>query len=176
MNLAYHIKRLEAPEDSRTAAIGTPPSDAISAGDYGKGRRLIVAAEIRPKIKLSSTGRKDCPDLAAAEKIFDNWVDTLATEFEGFALGAPYLKCVYRKDEGNILFAAGKYEEAIGLYIRAMRVHMGDELELPTKVYYNEMYRSVFGCGNSYLEIVDLVACATNIAQCYIKLNNYSKV
>ena len=151
----------------RKAAAEAPPSDYK---DFCACRKtLLVADDIRAE--LASKAGKNWEDLAVSRKILDDHADD--GEYER---AVPFLRCSCRKDEGNALFAAGKYEEAIGLYLKAIRAHVGDEFELPTKVYYNEMYRSVVDSGNSYLGVVDLTACATNIAQCYIKLNNCSKV
>ena len=156
-------------EALKTAASQAPRGGRPDVMTSSKGMTLIVAADIRPDL-ISYKAWTGTKDPAVLESQFDDM------DASGLGWTTPYLRCVFRKELGNKKFAAGRYEEAISLYKYAMSALVGQGFELPTKVYYNEMYRSVFGCGNSYLEIVDLVACATNIAQCYIKLNNYSKV
>ena len=143
--------------------------DEIEDGDRGEGMTLVIGAESRLEY-ITYRDWKGDDDLAAMEESFDNIHDSRV------AYAVPYLRCVFRKGEGNKLFAAGKYEEAIEMYLHAMRALVGEEFELPTKVYFHETYKKLLERLDSYKEVVDLAACGTNIAQCYIKMKQYAKV
>lgn len=88
---------------------------------------------------------------------------------------APYYRCLYIKEKGNELYKAGKYEEAIAQYMRAMRAHLGKDFALPSPTFLNETYLTLEGVPG-LRRTLDLTTCCNNIAQCHIKLGETTDV
>ncbi|KAJ3528859.1 hypothetical protein NM688_g7936 [Phlebia brevispora] len=80
----------------------------------------------------------------------------------------PYIHCTLAKEDAKKLYVASKYDEAIEAYKKAMRVYMGAEAVLPSPTFTNEIYFAIEQMDIRRMN--DLVACCSNIAQCYYKL------
>lgn len=80
----------------------------------------------------------------------------------------PYVWCTLKKEEAKKLYVQARYAEAIEVYKSAMRVYMGADAELPSPAYINDIYLAIETL--DLRRMMDLVACASNIAQCYLKL------
>ena len=156
-------------EALKTAASQAPRGGRPDVMTSSKGMTLVVAADIRPDL-ISYKAWTGTKDPAVLESQFDDM------DASGLGWTTPYLRCVFRKELGNKKFAAGKYEEAVSLYKHAMSALVGQGFELPTKVYHNEKYKEILKRTDSYKEVMDLAACATNIAQCYIKMDKIAQV
>ena len=86
----------------------------------------------------------------------------------------PYIYCTLKKEDAKDMYVQGRYEEAIELYKSAMRVYMGEDAVLPSPTYINETYMAIDPM--DIRRMMDLAACASNIAQCYIKLGKLIEV
>ena len=89
---------------------------------------------------------------------------------------AALCRCNYIKDQGNALFKEGKYTDAIDRYMVAMRVLVGEEMELPSKGYLVKKYLRLCDGDEGWRAHLDLVACASNITQAYLKLDDMQMV
>lgn len=88
---------------------------------------------------------------------------------------SPYYRCFYIKEKGNELYKAGKYDDAVAEYMRAMRAHLGKDFVLPSPAFLNETYLKLEGLPG-LRQMLDLTTCCNNIAQCYVKLGEATKV
>ncbi len=86
----------------------------------------------------------------------------------------PYVWCTLKKEEAKKLYVQARYAEAIEVYMGAMRVYMGADAELPSRSYNNDIYLAIETL--DLRRMIDLVACASNIAQCYLKLGKLVEV
>lgn len=157
----------------REAAAHVPPPDPSYLTQSVVGKRIQVAAQRRPETISLRMGTEGV-DPAIVEGTFTSM---LTANGGARAYAVPYLRCGFRKERGNKLFAQGKYSEAIEMYLSGMRAILGEGFELPAKEYLNEVYTSVLGGSTEkFKEVLDLTACAGNIAQCYIKMNKTVEV
>lgn len=157
----------------REAAAHVPPPDPSYLTQSVVGKRIQVAAQRRPETISLRMGTEGV-DPAIVEGTFTSM---LTANGGARAYAVPYLRCGFRKERGNKLFAQGKYSEAIEMYLSGMRAILGEGFELPAKEYLNEVYMSVLsGSTEKFKEVLDLTACAGNIAQCYIKMNKTVEV
>ncbi|KAH8108389.1 hypothetical protein DFH11DRAFT_1516950 [Phellopilus nigrolimitatus] len=82
-----------------------------------------------------------------------------------------YFRCAILREDGNKLFNQQRYRKAIEKYKQGMRALLGDDASLPSTDYLNEKYLTIEV--EDWKTIIDLVACAANIAQCYNKLGEF---
>ncbi|KAH8103603.1 hypothetical protein BXZ70DRAFT_926571 [Cristinia sonorae] len=79
------------------------------------------------------------------------------------------------KAEGNALYAKQRYTDAIEKYKAAMRVFLGEDFVLPTQDYLNEKYLLFGDVSRDQRDIIEVAACAGNIAQSYAKMYEANK-
>ncbi|TCD66271.1 hypothetical protein EIP91_001600 [Steccherinum ochraceum] len=79
------------------------------------------------------------------------------------------------KEEGNTFYKAGKYRKAIAKYQSAMRVFLGKDATLPSLEYLNEGYLKLGDGVVDHMQVIELTACAGNVAQSYVKLYEASR-
>lgn len=81
--------------------------------------------------------------------------------------------CNMSKDEGNDLYKAGRFPEARAKYIKAAKMVLGDQFKFPVEPrrVKNEKYMQLV-----WQEMMDVVACFNNMAQCYIREGNFEQV
>lgn len=82
------------------------------------------------------------------------------------------VKGIIWKQRGTALFKEGKYEEAIHAYTSSIRYTAGKDVTypLPSPTSVNKEIANL-----DTKPYVDVVACANNIAFCYVKLQKYSE-
>ncbi|RPA83985.1 galactose oxidase [Ascobolus immersus RN42] len=78
------------------------------------------------------------------------------------------VSCNLLKDEGNKLFKANKYDEAIIKYKQAARKIVGQDANFPTVTTENNMKQPRY-MQLVWQELLDLVACCNNISICFKK-------
>ncbi|THH27827.1 hypothetical protein EUX98_g6367 [Antrodiella citrinella] len=79
------------------------------------------------------------------------------------------------KAEGNTLYTQQRYREAIEKYKDAMRVFLGPQFVLPSPDYLNARYLALGDPTSDQREVIELTACAGNIAQSYYKMYSASQ-
>lgn len=81
--------------------------------------------------------------------------------------------CNMSKDDGNDLYKAGKFPEARAKYTKAAKMVLGEQFEFPVppRKVKNETYMQLV-----WQEMMDVVACFNNMAQCYIREGNLEQV
>ena len=78
----------------------------------------------------------------------------------------PFLNATLAKEQGNALYLKAEYGRAIEKYKEAIRAYLGKDAMLP--VQNGAAYYDVLSVDEPR-SMVDLLACASNIAQCYLK-------
>jgi pentatricopeptide repeat protein len=134
--------------------------DASTAGPFPA---LKKAADLRPELKTLALAR-GCGH--ASSSMFEGFL--LAMQ-ESQPLYHRIVLCNLSKDDGNTLFKQGKFREARAKYVEAAKKILGEEFAFPVdprKVRAKE-YMSLV-----WQEMMDIVACFNNMAQCYIREGN----
>ncbi|THH03862.1 hypothetical protein EW145_g5945 [Phellinidium pouzarii] len=132
------------------------------------GIKLQDAASMRPELQLLRTLESQGKDTidAVIEKFRSSEMEN-----PGRPPNSSYLRCALLKEDGNMFFKQKQYRKAIEEYKKAMRVFLEDDATLPSPCYLNKAYLSIDEEG--WKTIIDLIACTSNIAQCYNKLGEF---
>lgn len=140
--------------------------DILDASGPGPFPALQKALDLRPELKTLAIARAGRENPAM---------------FEGFLMAMRQTKPLYyrlvlcnvSKDDGNDLFKAGRFPEARAKYIEAAKKILGGEFEFPVKArkLRSEKYMQLV-----WQEMMDVVACFNNMAQCYIREGNLEQV
>ncbi|KAL7275702.1 hypothetical protein RUND412_001344 [Rhizina undulata] len=136
--------------------------DIIEGNGPGPFPPLQKAIDLRPELKT----------LSIAKQGRDN-----PAMFDGFLMAMRRTKPLYyrlvlcniAKDDGNDLFKKGKYAEARLKYREAAQTILGDDFRFPIdpKKVRCQKYMELV-----WQEMMDVVACFNNTAQCYLKEGN----
>lgn len=140
--------------------------DILDASGPGPFPPLQKALDLRPELKTLAIARAGRENPAM---------------FEGFLLAMRETRPMYyrlvlcnmSKDDGNDLYKAGKFPEARAKYTKAAKMVLGEQFEFPVppRKVKNETYMQLV-----WQEMMDVVACFNNMAQCYIREGNLEQV
>lgn len=140
--------------------------DVLDASGPGPFPPLQKALDLRPELKTLAIARAGRENPAM---------------FEGFLLAMRETKPMYyrlvlcnmSKDDGNDLYKAGKFPEARAKYIKAAKMVLGDQFDFPVepRKVRNDKYMKLV-----WQEMMDVVACFNNMAQCHIREGNLEQV
>lgn len=140
--------------------------DILDASGPGPFPPLQKALDLRPELKTLAIARAGRENPAM---------------FEGFLLAMRETRPMYyrlvlcnmSKDDGNDLYKAGKFPEARAKYTKAAKMVLGEQFEFPVppRKVKNETYMQLV-----WQEMMDVVACFNNMAQCYIREGNIEQV
>ncbi|KAH0608213.1 uncharacterized protein H6S33_002265 [Morchella sextelata] len=136
--------------------------DVLDASGPGPFPPLQKAIDLRPELRTLTIARGGRENPAM---------------FEGFLMAMRQTKPLYyrlvqcnvAKDDGNEMFKAGKFPEARAKYVEAAKKILGEDFVFPVEArkVKSEKYMKLV-----WQEMMDVVACFNNMAQCYIREGN----
>lgn len=140
--------------------------DVLDASGPGPFPPLQKAHELRPELKALDIAR------AGRENpiVFDKFLMAMR---QTKPLYYRLVLCNVSKDDGNGLFKAGRFKEARAKYVEAAKKILGDGFEFPVEArrVKSERYMQLV-----WQEMMDVVACFNNMAQCYIREGDLEQV
>ncbi|THH00785.1 hypothetical protein EW026_g1799 [Hermanssonia centrifuga] len=139
-----------------------PESNQIAGPNVWQSQSLVNAATIRPEMlvmdKIKDWTRDEINK--AMDEMEEN--ELLNGSEDQYV---PYMRATLWKEDGNKLYKAENYPEAIQKYKQSMRGYFGPDAILPSPEYLNDTYLAIDE--EDWRRFLDLGACAGNISQCY---------
>ncbi|KAF9062177.1 hypothetical protein BDP27DRAFT_304134 [Rhodocollybia butyracea] len=169
-------------QDAQLKAIQSRGKNDYGSSDW-ENVPLLEGSQTRTDLVLLKELQNRHPQSPEALWTLLNDATYTSTNDEKFQRSLATMRATIRKDEGNFLFKAGKYNAAISKYREAMgyileRIEPDTPLCLPAPQYLYPKYLYIGKhCmekpEGTWLEYVDLLALAGNIAQSYSKLGDH---
>lgn len=136
--------------------------DVLDASGPGPFPALQKAVDLRPELSIARASREN-------PAMFDLLTAMRQTKPLYYRL----VLCNVAKDDGNELYRAGRFQEARAKYSEAAKTILGEGFVFPVE-------EGRVRCGKYmqlvWQEMMDVVACFNNTAQCYIREGNLEQV